>query len=192
MKFLIQLALLAMLPVIILAAGPAPLLGSIDGDFYVSPNNSVRIALPFKSNTAEKLIIRDAVNVNSLNIIFEDTVDNIRYRVDLSDLNDVNIDDSIKNRLQQYVGLISRGYHETAILIHFDHTSNKLHRYLYKQSVDNMVRFHYIQIVPYKGRLLLIWSDFTQAGDTPENEDKIIDGQHPGITRARELLASIK
>jgi hypothetical protein len=184
--------LLSVFPAIVLAAETGPLLGSIDGDYYISPNNSLRIKLPFKENTEKNNIIRDAVNVNSINIIFEDAVDNIRYRVDLSNVNDANVEDAIKHRLRQYLGLISRGYHGTPVLIDFDRAKGDLRRYLYKQLADNMVRFHYIQVMPYKGRLLLIWSDFTQSKDTPENEDKIIDGQHPGITRARALLSNIK
>ena len=189
---LIFVIVLSLLPGLCSAADPEPLLGSIDGKYYVSPNGGMRIEIPFTKDDASDSSIKDVIFSEALNIIFEDKTDDIRYRIDLSHPESSNTEIAINNRLKQYEGLMNRGYSGTTLLIHFDNDENNSKRYLYKQASPGIVRFHYVQVTPYKKRLLLLWSDFKQANDTPDNEDRIIEGQHQAIARSRKMLSSIK
>jgi hypothetical protein len=166
------------------------LLGSIKDGQYISPTGNLILALPFSQNKVGDNIIRDEVNLTTLNIYMHDKASNMHHRIELSYIHDKNISDTIEKLVFQYQNLMNRVNPGTAQLIHFDRIGSSK-RYLYKQAGNGVVRYHYIQIARHEKRLLLIWSDFIQTEpDTPENEDLIIEGNHNNIKIAQQLFLS--
>lgn len=168
------------------------LLGSIKDGRYISPNADLSLALPFNANKLGDNLIRDEVNLTTLNIYMHDKSSDMHHRIELSYIRDKNINNAIDNLLFQYQNLMRRINPGAVHLIHFDKISNG-NRYLYKQEGDGVARYHYVQVAPYEKRLLLVWSDFIQTDpDTPENEDLVIEGKHNNIKVAQQLFISAK
>lgn len=182
------LPVLLLIPTYTFAQEPA-LLGSIKDGRYISPNGKLTMQLPFKS-VDSKHAVKDIVQLKSLNVILDDKNLDLVHRLELGYM-DGNLATTIDLRLFQYRNLFNITYPGTAQLIDFDRTDHG-HRYLYKQVSENSVRYHYIQIADYRPRLLLLWSDFIHHDeDTPENEDRIINGENKSIVTARKLFESI-
>ena len=184
--------LACLLPVAVMAGKPPPLLGTIENNYYIAPRENLRVLIPFNVKQHPDNIIRDAVYSTSLDVLFEDVQHNVRYHVELVHPEESDTTAAIETRLFQYQGLVSRAYPGDAILINFDSTANGIKRYLYKQVGNGNVRFHYVQAWPYNKRLVLVRSDFVESIDTPENEDRIINGDHDVIRNSQRLAESIK
>lgn len=192
MRNLLLILIILIPPTSSLAAEKNPLFGSIQGNQYVTPNGKLHITIPFGVSDRKEHFIKDVVYPNALNVYFVNKSSKEVHRVDISYPEKKSLHASVEKRMSQYLGLINRTYPGTSVIVHYDQAGNSLYRYLYKQVSGENVRFHYIQCKPHDDRLVLVWSNFTENEDTPENEDRIISGQHEILLRAQALAKSIK
>lgn len=197
MRHVIRVFLLFSLLLAGALAGAAPpaktrLLGNIELNRYVAPQDLCSVTLPFAKYDPAVHFVRDILLADSLNVLFEDSAENIRYRVELSDLhNPAVLDDRIDDRLTVYLDLVRRAYHDGVLPI-FEGNLPDRGRAFYFHQGDMPTRYHLFYFRPRGDKLVMLWVDFLENDVTPEKEDGVINGTHPVVAKALHMLGSIK
>jgi hypothetical protein len=172
----------------------AALLGKIDNNRYIAPQQLFSVPLPFTSYEPGKHIIHDGVLAGSLNVLFEDTHTNRRYRIELTEqpgLTDAaKIKQAAERRLTTYEGFLLRAFKGTVLPIHFASPDGNSHEYYYRQDGQNS-RYHLFVFFKRDRHLVMLWTDFIETDVTPATEDTVINGEHAAIQATHQLYKAL-
>jgi hypothetical protein len=171
-----------------------PLLGKIEDNRYIAPQQLFRVPLPFTEYDPANHIIHDGVLPGSLNVLFEDTQKNRRYRIELSEQPDLTdaakIKQAAERRLTAYEGLLLRAFKGSALTIHFATPARNVHEYYYRQDGEDS-RYHLFVFFKRGQHLVMLWTDFIETDVTPALEDTVINGEHAAIQTTRQLYKAL-
>lgn len=170
-----------------------PLLGKLENNRYIAPEELFSIELPFGKYEAGRHVIHDSVVFGSFNVLFEDTATNQRYRIELTELGDTSqqqFKHAAEARLSTYKGLLTRIYKGTPLLIHFANPAHETWEYYFRQDDGNDSHYHMFVFFRHKQHLAMLWTDFVEHDVTPAIEDSIINGEHPAIQATRQMFRS--